>query len=121
MPGSSPSSYTSTNSSLQNSSSPRSNQIARQTSGQAASPSGRGPHFSKNSSMVNSVHSGSPSSNNQIKSIAIKRENACMYCGLDTPKQKKGRVEHLLKCKDCVNIGKTKCIIDKNGRPNLYE
>ena len=71
--------------------------------------------------MVNSVHTGSPSSNNQIKSIAIKRENACMYCGLDTPKQKKGRVEHLLKCKDCVNIGKTKFIIDKNGRLNLNE
>ena len=52
-----------------------------------------------------SIQGQSPSPNNQIKSIAIKRENACMYCGLDTPKQKKGRIEHLLKCKECVNIG----------------
>ena len=105
LPGSSPSSYTSANSSLPNSSSPRSSQIPRQTSGQAASPSGRGAHFRKDSSIANSIRSGSPSPNNPIKSIAIKRENACMYCGLDTPKQKKGRIEHLLKCKDCVNIG----------------
>ena len=105
LPGGSPSSYTSANSSLPNSSSPRSNQIPRQTGGQAASPSGRGAHFRKDNALVNSIRSGSPSLNSQIKSIAIKRENACMYCGLDTPKQKKGRIEHLLKCKDCVNIG----------------
>ena len=110
-PGSSPSSYTSTNSSFPNSSSPRSNQTNRQTSGPSASPSsGRGPHFSKNSNMVNSIHSGSPSSISSVKSLAIKRENACMYCGLDTPKQKKGRIEHLLKCKDCVNIGNNRQI-----------
>ena len=61
--------------------------------------------------------SNSPSSSNSMRSLAINRENACMYCGLDTPKHKKGRIEHLLKCKDCVNIGESSL---HNGIVALY-
>ena len=92
------------NAALSNSCSPRSGQVARQNNA-SLSPSIRGGAGS--SIKASSVTSSSTTLNNPLKSLAIKRENACMYCGLDTPKQKRGRLEHLLRCKDCVNIGKS--------------
>ena len=81
--------------------SPRSSQGMRQPN-VGTSPSSRGAAVTPKLY----VSHASQVSGNSLKSIAIKRENACMYCGLDTPKQRAGRVEHLLKCKDCINIGK---------------
>ena len=91
------------NAGLSNSTSPRSGQVARQNNA-SLSPSIRGAAGSSTKTI--SVTSSPSTLSNPLKSLAIKRENACMYCGLDTPKQKRGRLEHLLRCKDCVNIGK---------------
>ena len=105
--GNTQSTFTSTNVTMPVLSSPRSSQGVRQTSVVTTSPTMRGASANiTKTSMISPNASGSQSSSNPVKSFAIKRENACMYCGLDTPKHKKGRIEHLLRCKDCVNIGK---------------